>query len=98
MNELANCVTYGLLCCAFVYQFPNRPIGPDLMSSPIPRRLLLLRAAGRGEVAAPADEVTEPVGGGGTVDGEVVVSDGGEDSFVGVRSFFSIGLFELCRR
>lgn len=64
------------------------------MISPIPRPLL--RAAGSGEAAAPADEVTEPVGR-GTVEGELVASDRGE-SFVGVGSFLSMGLFELCRR
>lgn len=68
------------------------------MISPTLRRLLLLRTDGRGVVAAPADVVTEPVGGGGTVEGDIVASDEGEDSFVGVRSFFSIVLFELCLR
>lgn len=63
------------------------------MISPIPR---LLRAAGSGEVAALAEDTAELVGGGAVV--EELVDSATGDSFVGVGSFFSIGLFELCRR
>lgn len=93
MTELATCVTYGRLNCAFVYHSPNRPTGPDLIISHALRRFLATVVIG--EVAAPAATAAVVAVDAG-VEGAVFAFpvDLPSSPFVGPAS----GFVELCRR